>query len=171
MSGWDSSCHQDDRPGRIEKLWPANCSVFTDEFPLTFARDDVLSPAYGCSKLCKCPFFHFVPSIVPMYSLRTEDMAGFDQEVATLSKCDALIAKFTFKVKCESFEFYHILSAVRLPQLPSSAIRCTPRFRHPNLVTLIGWGKHYDLPSGPQRCRARTTSALTSQGIATWSTS
>eukprot|EP00434_Breviolum_minutum_P017629 symbB.v1.2.015560.t1/scaffold1166.1/size134334/11 len=36
---------------------------------------------------------------------QTEDMAGFDQEVATLSK-----------------------------------------FRHPNLVTLIGWGKHYELP-------------------------
>lgn len=36
---------------------------------------------------------------------QTEDMAGFDQEVATLSK-----------------------------------------FRHPNLVTLIGWGKHYHLP-------------------------
>jgi hypothetical protein len=75
--------------------------VFTDEFPLTSARWCFV-PKYGCSKLCKCPLFHFVPSIVPMYSLRTEDMAGFDQEVATLSKCDALIAKFTFKVKCES---------------------------------------------------------------------
>ena len=25
------------------------------------------------------------------------------------------------------------------------------RFRHPNLVTLIGWGKHYELPSLSQR--------------------
>ena len=106
LSGWDSGCHQDDRLGCSEKLWAANCSMGVYEFPLTTrACDDVLSPIDPnccCSKLWKCPLFRFVPSIVPMYSLRTEDMAGFDQEVATLSKCDAWIASFTFKVKCES---------------------------------------------------------------------
>ena len=64
--GWDPSCYQDDRLGCIEELGPASSLAPQIPRPLK-------------SRMCW------------RLALRTEDMAGFDQEVATLSKWDPQI--------------------------------------------------------------------------------